>query len=140
MAITLGLGMADNIHPTNKQEAGRRLSLWALADVYSQKDVAASGPLPKSHKVHGNEIVVTFKHTDGGLKAHGGELKGFAIAGADMKFVWANARIDGDKVIVSSPDVAKPLSVRYAWADNPVWSLENGAGLPATQFRTDDWK
>ena len=67
-------------------------------------------------------------------------MKGFAIAGADKKFVWANARIDGNKVIVSSPDVKEPKAVRYAWAANPVWSLENGAGLPATPFRTDDWK
>ncbi|MBI3881695.1 MAG: sialate O-acetylesterase [Verrucomicrobia bacterium] len=140
MAITLGLGMAGNIHPINKQEVGRRLALWALDDVYEREEFPSSGPLPKSHKIRGGEVTITFKHTDGGLKAHGGELKGFAIAGADKKFIWANAKIEGDKVIVSSPDVPKPASVRYAWADNPVWSLENGAGLPATPFRTDDWK
>ena len=140
MAITLGLGEADNIHPKKKQEVGRRLALWALGTVYHQKGVAISGPLPQSHVVRGNEVVITFEHTDGGLKAQAGELKGFAIAGADKKFVWANARIDGSKVIVSNPEVKAPQAVRYAWAANPVWSLENGADLPATPFRTDDWK
>ena len=140
MAITLGLGEADNIHPKNKQEVGRRLALWALDDVYEREEFPSSGPLPKSHKIRGGEVVITFEHTNGGLKAHGGELKGFAIAGADKKFVWAKARIEGDKVIVSNPEVKEPKSVRYAWADNPVWSLENGASLPATPFRTDGWK
>ena len=140
MAITLGLGEADNIHPKNKQDVGRRLATWALGDVYKQKGVATCGPLPAGHKIRGGEVVISFKHTDGGLKAHGGELKGFAIAGEDKKFIWANAKIDGDKVIVSSPEVKQPAAVRYAWAANPVWSLENGAGLPATPFRTDDWK
>ena len=115
-------------------------ALWALGDVYEQKGVPTSGPLPAGHKIRGSEIVISFKHTDGGLKAHGGELKGFAIAGADRKFIWGNARIEGSKVIVSHPDVKQPAAVRYAWASNPVWSLENGAGLPATPFRTDDWK
>lgn len=140
MAITLGLGEAENIHPRNKQEVGRRLALWALGTVYDQKGVITSGPLPRRHKVRGGEVVISFQHTDGGLTARSGELKGFAIAGADKNFVWAKARIEGDKVIVSSPDVPNPVAVRYAWAINPVWSLENGAGLPATPFRTDNWQ
>jgi len=140
MAITLGLGMADNIHPTNKQEVGKRLAMWALADVYKQKGVASSGPLPSGDKVKGSEVVISFKHTDGGLKAEGGELKGFAIAGEDKVWKWAQARIEGDKVIVSHPDIKKPVAVRYAWAANPVFSLYNGAGIPATPFRTDDWE
>jgi sialate O-acetylesterase len=140
MAITLGLGEANDIHPKNKQDVGRRLAAWALGEVYDQAGVATSGPLPTGHKIRGNEVIVSFKHTDGGLRARGGEVKGFAIAGPDRKFVWANARIEGEKVVVSHPDVKQPAAVRYAWAPNPVWSLENGAGLPATPFRTDDWK
>jgi sialate O-acetylesterase len=137
MAVTLGLGEETDIHPRNKQGVGKRLALWALHDVYG-KSGPSSGPLPSNHRIEGKYVVVTFKHTDGGLKSHdGGELKGFAIAGADGKFVWAQARIDGDKVIVSSPEVPEPKAVRYAWADNPIWSLENGAGLPASPFRTD---
>ena len=138
MAVTLGLGEADNIHPTKKQEVGHRLALWALSTVYGQKNAVASGPWPQGHTIRGSEIVLSFIHTDGGLKTRGGELKGFAIAGADKKFVWAKARLDGDQVIVSSPEVKEPQAVRYAWAANPVWSLENGAGLPASPFRTDD--
>ncbi len=140
MAITVGLGEAEDIHPKNKQDVGKRLAMWALGTVYKQKDSVISGPLPKSHSIRGSEVTISFTHTEGGLKANGGEVKGFAIAGADKKFVWAKARIEGDKVIVSSPDVKEPKAVRYAWAANPVWSLENGAGLPATPFRTDDWK
>lgn len=140
MAVTLGTGEEASNHPKNKQECGRRLAQWALANVYGQKDVAASGPLPESSKVDGNKIVVTFSHTDGGLVAQGGgDLKGFAIAGADMKFSWATATISGNAVAVSSPDVPNPVAVRYAWASNPAEAnLSNGAGLPATPFRTDD--
>lgn len=139
MAIALGLGEEKDIHPKNKQGVGQRLAMWALHDVYGRKN-ASSGPLPTGHEIRGKEVVVTFDHIDGGLKAKGGELKGFAVAGDDKKFVWADARIEGNKVIVSSAEVPKPMSVRYAWADNPVWSLENGAGLPATPFRTDEWE
>lgn len=140
MAITLGLGEAGDIHPKNKQEVGHRLALWALDDVYEHEALPASGPLPVSHRIRGRDIIVTFKETNGGLRSTDKALKGFAIAGADKKFVWADARIEGDKVIVSHPAVPKPVAVRYAWADNPVWSLINGAGLPATPFRTDNWK
>jgi len=140
MAIAMGLGEEKDIHPKDKQGVGKRLAMWALAEVYQQKGVAASGPLPAGHKIRGSEVAISFKRTDGGLTARGGEVKGFAIAGADKKFVWANAKIDGDKVIVSHPEVKEPKAVRYAWAANPVWSLENGAGLPASPFRTDDWK
>ncbi|HEY1082043.1 MAG TPA: sialate O-acetylesterase [Prosthecobacter sp.] len=142
MAIALGLGEEKDIHPKNKQGVGLRLSLWALGDVYQQKVAAVSGPLPKGHEIKGNTISITFSHVAEGLKSRAakGELKGFAIAGDNRRFVWADARIEGDKVVVSSPRVAQPVAVRYAWADNPVWSLENSAGLPATPFRTDDWK
>jgi len=138
MAITLGCGEAGDVHPKNKQAVGHRLALWALSQVYA-KEGPASGPIVADHAINGSEVAVVFQHTDGGLKAKDGELKGFAIAGADRKFVWAKARIDGDQVIVSSPEVTAPVAVRYAWADNPVWTLQNGAGLPAAPFRTDDW-
>lgn len=140
MAITIGLGEADNIHPAKKQEVGARLAAWAFADVYKEKGVESSGPLPKKSRVHGSEIEISFTHTDGGLKAEGGELKGFAIAGEDKVWKWADAKIVKDKVIVSNPDIKKPVAVRYAWAANPIFSLYNGAGLPATPFRTDDWE
>ncbi len=90
--------------------------------------------------MQGDRVVISFAHTDGGLVAQGGgPLKGFAIAGADGKWVWGDAVIEGDKVAVSSPEVKQPVAVRYAWAINPVGAnLANGAGLPATPFRTDD--
>ena len=139
MAITLDLGEADNIHPKNKQEVGKRLALWALASVYGQNDIAASGPLPSGHAIRGGEVVISFNHTVGGLVAKGGELKGFAIAGVDKKWFRAQAKIRGDQVVVSSPEVQEPVAVRYAWADNPEFNLYNGSGLPASPFRTDDW-
>ena len=139
MAITIDVGEAEDIHPKNKQEVGKRLAMWALAKVYGQ-NCAFSGPLPAGHEIKGSEIVCSFKHTDGGLVSKDGELKGFAIAGADKIWYKANARIDGDKVVVSSPEVKEPKAVRYAWANNPVCNLFNGAGIPASPFRTDDWK
>lgn len=140
MAVTLGLGDAKDIHPKNKQEVGKRLANWALAEVYHDNTVAGSGPLVSGVKTKGRKIVVSFNYTDGGLTTHGGTVEGFAIAGADHHWVWAQARIEGNKVIVSAPEVEHPMAVRYAWADNPKFSLYNGAGLPASPFRTDDWK
>ena len=140
MAVIYDVGNKTDIHPKNKQEVGRRLSLWALAKVYEQKVPAASGPLPAAHEIKGSEIIVTFKHADGGLVAKGGELKGFAISGADKKWLRAKARIEGDKVIVTSADVKQPVAARYAWENWPTCNLYNGAGLPASPFRTDDWK
>lgn len=138
MAVTIDVGEAEDIHPRDKQTVGKRLADWALAKVYD-KQVAASGPLYKSSRRNGSEIVVSFDYVDRGLVAKGGKLEGFAIAGEDRKFVWANARIDGKHVVVSSDSVASPESVRYAWADNPRATLYNAAGLPASPFRTDDW-
>jgi hypothetical protein len=112
----------------------------ALGAVYGEKVPATCGPLPAGHQIRGNEVVLSFDHTDGGLMARGGELKGFLIAGEDKKWVNASAKFEGDKVIVSSPDVPRPVAVRYAWANNPDCNLYNGAGLPASPFRTDDWK
>jgi sialate O-acetylesterase len=139
MAITIDVGDAKDIHPKKKQEIGYRLSLWALGTVYGQKVAATSGPLPAGHKINGGEIVLSFQHTNGGLVAKGPDLKGFVIAGADKQWYPGKARIEGDKVIVSSPDVKTPLAVRYAWENNPQCNLFNGAGLPASPFRTDDW-
>lgn len=136
MAITLDLGEANDIHPKDKQGVGKRLAMWALAKVYNQKSVVASGPLPDGYEIVGEEVVLSFRYA-AGLKANGEELKGFAIAGADQKWLVAKARIDGDQVIVSHPDIKQPKAVRYAWADNPEANLVNGAGLPASPFRTD---
>jgi sialate O-acetylesterase len=139
MAVIIDIGEADNIHPKNKQDVGKRLALWALARTYDKK-VVYSGPLYKSMDTKDNKIVLHFDYVGGGLVAKdGGPLKGFAIAGQDQRFVWADARIEGDTVVVSSDKVAEPIAVRYAWADNPVCSLYNKAGLPASPFRTDFW-
>ena len=139
MAITIDVGDPKNIHPKNKQAVGHRLALWALAKVYG-KNLPYSGPLPAGQTVEGNKMILSFVHTDGGLVVHGAELKGFVIAGADHQWVKAIAEIQGDHVIVSSPEVQLPLAVRYGWASNPDCNLFNGAGLPASPFRTDDWK
>jgi sialate O-acetylesterase len=139
MAVTIDVGEANDIHPKNKQDVGKRLAQWALAKTYG-KDVAACGPLYKSMRKEGDKIVLQFAYADGGLAVRDGEkLKGFAIAGEDKKFVRAEARVDGDTLIVSSPQVGSPAAVRYAWANNPECNLVNKAGLPASPFRTDDW-
>jgi len=140
MAVTIDIGEAKDIHPKNKQEVGRRLALNALAKTYG-KDIPYSGPMYESMKIEGNKVRMHFTNADGGLKIKGGkQLKGFAIAGADKKFVWAKAKIDGNDVIVWNSKIKNPVAVRYAWAANPVCNLYNGAGLPASPFRTDDWK
>ncbi|MEW6356015.1 MAG: sialate O-acetylesterase [Planctomycetota bacterium] len=141
MAITIDIGEADDIHPKNKEDVGKRLALCALGTVYG-KEIVYSGPMYDSMKVEGNKIIVKFNHVGSGLTAKGGEpLKQFAIAGEDRKFVWADAKIEGkDTVVVSSDQVAKPVAARYAWADNPEGcNLFNQEGLPASPFRTDDW-
>jgi len=139
MAVIIDIGQADDIHPKNKRDVGKRLALWALAESYGE-ELVCSGPIYKSMKAEGDKIVLQFDHVGGGLVARaGGALKGFAIAGADRKFVWAGARIDGNTVVVSSDQVSEPAAVRYAWADNPVCNLYNKEGLPASPFRTDDW-
>ncbi len=138
MAVTIDLGDARDIHPKNKQEVGRRLARQALSVAYCQS-LVASGPIFRSMTITGNEAHLQFYHVGGGLMARGTDLRGFAIAGADQKFVWAKATIIGNKVVVSSDQVAMPVAVRYAWADNPDCNLYNKEGLPASPFRTDDW-
>ncbi len=140
MAITIDLGDAKDIHPKNKQDVGKRLAFWALGTVYGKNVPAISGPLPTGPTINGNTITVSFKHTNGGLKSlNGGPLTGFQIAAADQQWKPAEAKIAGETVIVSSPEVVQPVAVRYAWRDWPDYSLANGAGLPASPFRTDDW-
>lgn len=139
LAVTIDVGEAMDIHPRDKQTVGHRLVLWALAKTYG-KDVACSGPVLESFKVEGDHIRLRFASTGGGLIAKGEKLTGFAIAGADRKFVWADAKVEGDSdVIVRSEKVSEPAAVRYAWASNPACNLYNKADLPASPFRTDDW-
>lgn len=137
MATIIDLGEADNIHPKNKQEVGRRLALVAKKLVY-KKQVQASGPVYQGHKIEGNKIRISFSETGSGLAVKGdGNLRGFAVAGSDQKFYWANAVIDGNTVVLYSDKVKVPVAVRYAWADNPYCNLINKEGLPAVPFRTD---
>ena len=138
MAVTIDIGDANRIHPQNKQEVGRRLALMARAKTYGE-NTPYSGPIYKSQVIKGNKIELEFTHADHGLLAKGDTLKGFAISGADKKFYPARAVISGNKVVVASGAVANPVAVRYAWANNPVCNLYNGANLPASPFRTDDW-
>lgn len=138
MAVTMDIGNPRNIHPRNKQDVGKRLALWALAKDYGIKNIVYSGPLYKSMKVEGNRIRLFFDHVDGGLAAKGGPLTHFTIAGEDNDFVEANARIDGDTIVVSSDKVEKPVAVRYAWTNDAEPNLFNKANLPASSFRTDN--
>ncbi len=139
MAVTLDIGEAENIHPADKQDVGKRLALWALAKDYD-KDVVYSGPVYKSMEVIGDKISLTFEYIDGGLvlKNPSG-IDNFYIAGKDKKFVKADVNIDGEHLIVSSSEVKNPISVRYAWSNIVQGTLFNKAGLPASSFRTDDW-
>lgn len=142
MAIINDVGDADNIHPKNKQDPGERLARWALAKDYG-RDMVYSGPLFKASKVEGSAIRVSFDQSGTGLKARdNGPLKRFEVAGNDRVWHWAEAKIDGrDSVLVSCAEVKSPVAVRYAWASNPEGAnLVNSEGLPASIFRTDDWK
>ncbi len=136
MAVIIDIGDAVDIHPKNKQDVGNRLALAARAKTYGQ-NIAYSGPIYQSYTIEENQMRIRFSNTDGGLKTKNNEpLKGFTIAGPDHKFYWADAKIEGNEIVVSSPHVPYPVAVRYAWANNPVCNLYNGAGLPASPFRT----
>lgn len=139
MAVIIDIGDASDIHPRNKQDVGLRLAVNALTNTYVLPDITPSGPQYASAEVEGNKIRLRFDYVDGGLVAKGGALTSFAIAGADRNFVWGDAVIDGDTVLVSSPSVPNPVAVRYGWADNPACNLYNAAGIPASPFRTDTW-
>jgi len=137
MAVAIDLGEWNDIHPDKKKPVGDRLALIADKLVYG-KDIICSGPIFKSAAIDGNKIILSFTNIGTGLVANDGEeLREFAIAGADKKFVWAKATIDGDKIIVSADAIANPVYVRYAWADNPDVNLYNKEGLPASPFRTE---
>jgi sialate O-acetylesterase len=138
VAVITDVGDKDDIHPTKKEPVGGRLAMLARGITYGEK-IEYSGPMYRSMHVKGNKIILDFDHAGGGLEARGGRLRGFAICGADRKFVWANAEIENGKVAVSSPQIEKPVAVRYGWADYPVVNLFNREGLPASPFRTDDF-
>jgi sialate O-acetylesterase len=140
MAVTIELGEWNDIHPDNKKDVGERLALGAEKIAYGEKNIVSSGPLYQSSKIEGNKIILSFTNTGSGLiSIDDEELNQFAIAGADKKFVWAKAKIEGDKVVVWNDDITQPMYVRYAWADNPFGAnLYNKEGLPASPFRTDE--
>lgn len=139
-AVIIDIGDADDVHPRDKQDVGLRLSLAARHVAYGEKDIVYSGPTYRDHEIRDGKVVLAFDHVGGGLVARGGDLREFAIAGADLHFVWAQAKIDGEKIVVWSDGVPEPVAVRYAWADNPDGAnLYNSEGLPASPFRTDDW-
>ena len=160
-AVLIDIGEEKDIHPRNKKDVGERLALIALANDYG-KEIPFSGPVFKSARIAGGKILLTFTSTAGRLVAKtlpatsdlrtvahetaplvrnspGSELEGFALCGEDRKWVWADAKIDGDSVVVWSDQVPAPIAVRYAWSDNPTANLYNAAGLPASPFRTDDF-
>ncbi len=153
MAVLTDIGDPRNIHPHNKYDVGRRLALWALAKDYGKKDLVYSGPLFKSAEFKDGKATISFEHCKGlkaALKERGKKniedpkpvdaLKGFAIAGADKKWVWADAKIEGDKVVLTSKEVKQPVAARYLFTMNTAHgTLYNGANLPAAPFRTDNW-
>lgn len=151
MATIIDIGQANDIHPRNKTDVGERLAVYALNQTYGKKDVVPSGPLYKSMKIEGDKIRISFDYADGlmvgakeGLaptkEVEDGKLARFAIAGSGKQWHWADVVIDGDTVVVSSDKVAEPVAVRYAFSMNPQGAnLYNGAGLPASPFRTDNW-
>ena len=139
MAVIIDIGDPNDIHPRNKLDVGHRLALWALAETYHQP-LEYSGPLYDAVSIEGDKVRIRFSHATGLKTSDGQSPKSFAIAGADHNFYWADTRIEGDTVVVSSARVPNPVAVRYAWADNPTVNLYNGANLPASPFRTDNWK
>jgi sialate O-acetylesterase len=160
-AVTIDIGESADIHPRNKKDVGERLALIALARHYG-REIPYSGPVFDTLSIDGGKAILTFQHAEGGLAANplpatynvntlreetaplirnspNSQLEGFAICGEDKVWVWADAAIEGDRVVVWSDTVSKPVAVRYAWSDNPTCNLFNAAGLPASPFRTDDF-
>ncbi|MBN1589524.1 MAG: 9-O-acetylesterase [Pirellulales bacterium] len=141
MAVTTDIGNINNIHPKNKQDVGKRLGLWARATVYGKKDLVYSGPIYRSMKIDGDTIRLTFDHVGGGLSTSDDKpLSHFTIAGKDQQFHPAQAKIDGDTIVVSSDQVKQPVAVRFGWHETAEPNLVNKEGLPASPFRTDSWK
>ena len=140
MTVTTDVGNANDIHPTNKQDVGKRLALNAMKVAYNNPKIIQS-PMYKSVQFMNDKATITFGNTESNLVMKGTELKGFEIAGEDRKFYYAQAKIEGNNVVVSHPKVQKPISVHYGWSDAPVEAnLFNKEGLPASPFRTDDWQ
>ena len=144
-ALAIDVGEAGDIHPRDKQTVGHRLALWARNEVYGE-DVVFAGPTYRSMQIEGDHIRLHFANADDGLRRgvtenapYPSPLLGFQIAGANRQWVWADAQLRGDEVVVWSDEISKPVAVRYAWANNPVANLYNSAGLPAVPFRTDQW-
>ena len=136
LAVITDIGEANDIHPRNKQDVGKRLALQAMHIAYGQ-DVVHSGPTIKDMGIVGDSLRVEFANVGGGLVAKGEKLTGFAIAEAEGDFVWADAEIRGDSVLLWNEQLAEPIRVRYNWGNNPVGNLFNKEGLPAAPFRTD---
>jgi sialate O-acetylesterase len=141
-AVIIDIGDAKDIHPRNKQDVGLRLALHALNRDYGFGETVCTSPAFKSMEIRDHQVTVTFDSAAGGLCVRNkyGYVEGFAIAGSDRQFYWARGTVDGDRVILESERVKNPVAVRYGWAHNPDINLYNKAGLPATPFRTDDWK
>jgi sialate O-acetylesterase len=138
LAVTIDSGDADNIHPKDKKIVGDRVALLAQKDIYA-RDVISTGPQVKSVHVVDGTLRIEFSNTADGLVLRGNTSPAFALAGEDHRWFWARARLDGRAVILTSPDVPRPVAARYAWQSNPPATLFNAAGLPASPFRTDDW-
>lgn len=138
MAVITDVGEKDDIHPTKKEPVGARLALAAQGIAYGKK-IEYSGPIYRKMTVKDGKVVLSFDHARSGLQARGGELKGFAICGPDRNFKWADAWIEGNKVVVRNSTIPDPVAVRYGWSDYPVVNLFNKAGLPASPFRTDNF-
>jgi sialate O-acetylesterase len=137
MAVTIDIGNPGNVHPADKQDVGARLALAAEAMAYGKK-LEFSGPLFREVSVEGPTLRVWFEHTGGGLKVHGDSLTGFEIAGADRRFVAAQAKVDGETVVLSAEGVTTPQIVRYGWANAPTLNLFNAEGLPASPFTSEE--
>jgi len=139
--VAIDLGQAEELHPRNKQDVAARLALVARAVAYGER-VVSSGPTYRRHTVQGSRVIVELGNRGGGLvsRADNGVIPGFAIAGDDRRFVWANAKLEGNRVVVWSERVAKPGAVRYLWTNSPTApALYNREGLPVAPFRTDRW-
>jgi sialate O-acetylesterase len=140
MAVTMDIGNPYDIHPRNKKDVGHRLALWALAKDYGKEDLVYSGPLYKTMEVKGKKAIISFNYTGSGLMTKEGALTHFEIAGDDKVFHKAKALIEGETVVVTSDEVKNPAAVRYAFYNTDEPNLFNKEGLPASSFRTDDWK
>ena len=140
MVVTSDVGNIDDIHPKNKHDVGKRLANWALSQTYGKKGIPFSGPVYRKMKVNGDRIRLFFDYVEQGLLCKGEKLAHFQIAGNDKVFVEAEAEIDGNTIIVYANAVKEPVAVRFAWSNTAEPNLFNAEGLPASCFRTDDWK